>query len=103
MNSATEDWIPILSLGGKGMRKITIEAIPLELRAKNCWLNSYSKKVSTGKSTKPPIDPKTGGSGSSTDPRTWGTFNQAINRWARSNPRAIFFKGASYDATSDVR
>jgi len=50
---------------------------PAELRALPQWMVAGSGDASS-KEYKRPIDPKTGKWGSPTDPRTWGTFEQAM-------------------------
>src|SRR5262245_8346203 len=59
-------------------------SIPVELRERPQWV-SWKFVPRDGKQTKCPVDPKTGGEASSTDPSTWAAFDQAVNHW-RSSP-----------------
>jgi putative DNA primase/helicase len=52
------------------------DSIPIELRALPHWL-CWRWAMRNGKYTKPPVDPHTGGDGSSTNPGTWTTFDHA--------------------------
>jgi hypothetical protein len=54
--------------------------IPQELRALDQWLAYRAVKKPNGKYNKPPINAKTGGPGSSTDPTTWSSFEAAVAR-----------------------
>jgi len=54
--------------------------IPPELMAMDQWLAYRAVPKPNGKINKPPIDAKTGESGSSTDPRTWSSYELASKR-----------------------
>lgn len=56
---------------------MTMQFFPAELRALPQWMVAGSGDPSS-KDFKRPIDPKTGKWGSPTDPKTWGTFEQAM-------------------------
>lgn len=52
--------------------------IPPEMRERPQWACSSGKPSSTDKEGKRPRNPKTGGFASTTDPATWGTFDEAV-------------------------
>src|SRR5262245_1557481 len=52
------------------------ENIPIELRTRPNWV-CWRWAQRDGKYTKPPVNPITGGDGSSTDSGTWTTFERA--------------------------
>lgn len=52
-------------------------SIPSELRDRPQWV-AWERVEREGKPTKRPVNPHTGGGASSTDPRTWGTFAEAV-------------------------
>ena len=58
-------------------------AIPSELLARPQWV-CWRFELRDGKLTKVPLDPKTGKHASTTDPATWGSFQQALARAKRS-------------------
>lgn len=43
------------------------------------WVN-WKKIQKNGKETKPPINPRTGGAASNSDPTTWSTYDKALDR-----------------------
>lgn len=58
-----------------------VENIPVELREKArwvCWKLEYREKE---RGSKIPVDPSTGRNASSTNSRTWGTFDEALSRF----------------------
>jgi primase-polymerase (primpol)-like protein len=64
--------------------------IPAELRQIPQWVCWKAKPGKNGKIDKVPFDPKTGRAASSTDPATWGVFEQAVAtskkwRWLRGH------------------
>ncbi|MBX3361132.1 MAG: hypothetical protein KF912_06395 [Phycisphaeraceae bacterium] len=64
--------------------RVVAECIPAELKTMPRW--ACWKAVSNregGKPKKVPIDPHTGGAAKSSDPATWGTFDEAIASLAR--------------------
>lgn len=69
----------------KKLTKENIDAIPVEIRYEDRWVNWNSKKA--------PIDPKKKGSyAKCNDPSTWGTFNQAlINTTAEGSELGVGF------------
>jgi len=54
-----------------------VQAVPSDLRERPQWV-CWRYVERDGKSTKCPIDPVHGGTASSTDRATWGTFEQAV-------------------------
>jgi putative DNA primase/helicase len=60
------------------MLKFIDENIPAELRQIPQWVCWKAKPGKNGKIDKVPFDPKTGRAASSTDPATWGVFEQAV-------------------------
>jgi DNA-binding transcriptional ArsR family regulator len=55
---------------------VSADSIPVELRTLPNWV-CWRWAMRDGKYTKPPVDPHTGGDGSSTNPATWTTFEHA--------------------------
>jgi hypothetical protein len=55
---------------------VSADCIPIELRTLPNWV-CWRWAMRDGKYTKPPVDPHTGGDGSSTNPATWTTFDRA--------------------------
>ncbi|KQP53020.1 hypothetical protein ASF34_01210 [Methylobacterium sp. Leaf106] len=72
-----------------------------EMRERPHWLAwNYEWKVNrqgVGKWDKPPLNPHTGQHGSSTDPATWATYEQAVARAKREN-----LPGIGYVLTPDI-
>ncbi len=56
------------------------EAIPTDLREREQWI-VWRVEQRDGDPTKIPVDPSTGGPASSTDPDTWGSFEDALSSW----------------------
>lgn len=56
----------------------SFQHFPAELRALPQWCVATLEPKVGGKEDKRPFDPKTGKPASSTDPATWGTFDQAV-------------------------
>jgi putative DNA primase/helicase len=54
-----------------------LENIPSELKERPCWV-AWEYRFRNGKWTKMPFGPKTGNFAKSNDPRTWATFEQAV-------------------------
>lgn len=63
------------------MKPERIAAIPKEMKDRHQWV-AWSLVHRAGKPTKLPIDPKTGYTAKSDDPKTWGTFEQALHAGA---------------------
>ena len=62
---------------------INTHSIPQELKDRDqwvCWNAIPNKDKKASKPKKVPIDPKTGRPASVSDPSTWGTFKQALDR-----------------------
>ncbi len=57
--------------------------VPACLRERAQWV-CWTYVERNGRRTKCPLSPSTGGNASSTDPRTWGTFEQAVATCQRS-------------------
>jgi primase-polymerase (primpol)-like protein len=69
------------------------ENIPAELRALKQWIVwAHTWKEAEKKWAKVPYSPATGANASSTDPATWGTFEEAVAAYtaSRSNPNDNF-------------
>lgn len=58
---------------------MSLESFPEVLRAQKNWL-LWKYETRDGKLTKPPYNPHTDGYADTTDPSTWGTFEQALAR-----------------------
>ena len=59
--------------------------VPEALRALRQWV-AWRYVRRDGKQTKCPVKPTKGGSASSTDPTTWGTFEQAVAATVTPSP-----------------
>lgn len=64
--------------------------IPEAMRARDQWL-CWRTEMRNGKPTKTPIDPQTGGFGSSTDDSTWAGFETALEYYRTSGSDGIGF------------
>ena len=53
--------------------------IPEEIRSLPQWVGFFREAAKNGKTTKKPVNPKTLYGASSTNPETWGTFEQALS------------------------
>lgn len=60
------------------MNNIYINNIPAELKKLNQWVAWDSKKKENGKTTKIPINPKTGTFAKVNDDQSWGSFGEAV-------------------------
>lgn len=60
------------------MNNICINSIPAELKKLNQWVAWNSKKKENGKTTKIPINPKTGNFAKVNDNGSWGSFEEAL-------------------------
>ncbi len=60
--------------------ELNLESIPATLRELPQWV-AWRYEMRGGKQTKMPLDAKTGGPGSSTDPSTWTGFDEAVAAW----------------------
>ena len=67
--------------------------IPETLKAIPHWVTWRIEERSNGKKTKPPFDPKKPGFvyASSTDPKTWGTFKDALNHRITNGAEGLGF------------
>jgi hypothetical protein len=75
----------VVETGKPNTVQLIPENIPDELKARPQWVNwRWEKRY--GKDTKPPINPKTGWYASPTDPKSWGTFTEAVKRY-QDNPK----------------
>ena len=54
-------------------------AVPKELKSLSRWVGFLMTPAKNGRTTKKPIDPQTLHGASSTDPATWGSFDQALS------------------------
>lgn len=62
------------------------DAIPAELRDPPNWV-VWKSEPQKGRQTKVPYNARTGARASSTDPRSWTTFQEALTRYQRSDGR----------------
>jgi putative DNA primase/helicase len=70
----------MLSSGfNREIRGLKVDSIPEELKSLRQWVAWRGKPKENGKLDKIPIDPNTGGNASSSNPRTWGTFQEALD------------------------
>lgn len=74
---------------------VNTDAIPAELKAIPQWVawrgEETTKTDGTLKLNKIPINPKSGKLASSTDPKTWGSFDQAVRMYERKKLGGIGF------------
>jgi hypothetical protein len=71
----------------KGINRVQLHNIPKELRSYKQWVAWKAVPNNNGKITKIPVNPNTGGNASPTNPTTWGTFEEASERyvWNKDN------------------
>jgi primase-polymerase (primpol)-like protein len=67
------------STSNSEMMDLLKENIPDELKSLSQWVGWKGKPKENGKLDKIPIDPKTGNNASSSNPHTWGTFQEALD------------------------
>jgi primase-polymerase (primpol)-like protein len=72
--------------------------IPEVMELRRQWV-CWKLKFKDGKWKKAPVDPKTGKSASTTDPSTWGTFDQAREYYTRRKNKGIM--GIGFVFTKD--
>src|SRR5690606_29296656 len=76
----------------EGAAAVTMQLFPAELRALPQWCVATLNQLEDGKQDKAPYNPRTGARSSTTDPRTWGTLEEALatrDAWrASSAPNA---------------
>jgi hypothetical protein len=66
-------------ISGPANLQDNFERIPEELRVLRQWVVwRYERPDASGKPTKPPYDPRTNKHASSTDARTWGTYDECV-------------------------
>ena len=68
-----------------------INNIPSELKKLNQWVAWDSKEKKNGKTTKIPIDPKTGSYAKVNDNGSWGSFEEALGCYNEKNLQGIGF------------
>lgn len=79
---------------------ISHENIPQELKERPQWVVWGSRRNSEGTMiSKTPIDPKTGANANSTEPKTWGSYTQAVE--ALTKFQEISGIGFVFSATDD--
>lgn len=73
--------------------KIRVDSIPQKMREREQWMGwKEIPRPGRGRGlTKPPINPRTGEFGSSTDGRMWGSFGLAMEAWERFGLEGIGF------------
>ncbi len=71
--------------------------IPPELRERAQWACSTGKATTADKEGKRPRSPRTGGFASTTDPATWGTFEEAVTMAERKGWRHVGYMLAADD------
>lgn len=72
------------------------DAIPAELRERPQWV-CWHWAERAGRWTKVPVNPATGARASTTDPATWGTFDQALTRYCAEDLPGIGFVFSAAD------
>ncbi|USZ71425.1 hypothetical protein [Natronosalvus halobius] len=73
----TAPWVTVSEITPSQTEKMIEGSIPEKLRARDQWL-CWRSEDRDGKSTKVPIDPKTGSFASSTDNTTWSDFDSVL-------------------------
>ncbi len=80
--------------------ELNVDGIPAELKPLPRWVayRMTPPKKEGGKPGKVPVDPRTGGNASSTDPKSWGTFDEALAAMKRYDLAGIgfMFEGSGY-------
>ena len=83
------------------MANVKFSKIPPELRDLRQWL-CWKMEHRNGKPTKVPINPKTGERASTTDPATWGTFQEARLASERNGCSGIGFVFSDRDSFTGI-
>lgn len=74
------------------MSGINVDAIPLELRQRDQWVTwKLIQRKQDKRPTKIPFDSKTGKNASTTDPKTWSTITQALERLSQGGYDGVGF------------
>ena len=63
------------------------------------WVN-WKPEIRNGKETKIPINPRTGDNASTTDPETWGVYDEALN-YDSSHIGFVFAEGDGLTGTCE--
>jgi putative DNA primase/helicase len=79
----------------------TLKHIPAELRLLPHWVG-WRREERGGKATKVPIDPRSGAHASSTDPTTWGSFDEALAATKRYGCNGVGFVFSAEDPYAGV-
>jgi putative DNA primase/helicase len=84
--------------------QVNTDGIPATLRMESSWVawTLASPKKPSDKPRKIPIDPKTGAAASSTDPSTWGSFEDATARMGSDRLAGIGFVFTTQAARSGI-
>lgn len=67
---------------------LNLGKIPVELKNLPQWVN-WKYQIRNGKTTKIPINPRTGGKAQPNNPQTWATFAQAIKYFSKHRAKGI--------------
>src|SRR5216110_148882 len=70
--------------------------VPLCMQTRRQYV-VWKYRMENGKKKKPPFNPQNGRSASTDDPTTWGTFDQALARYARGG-----YDGIGYVCHGDI-
>ena len=82
---------------------VNATGIPAELQRLKQWLAwTLEHRPGQPKPTKVPYDARTGGSGSSTNPETWSSFEQALTAYQMGGYSGIGFVFSPHDPYSGV-
>lgn len=81
---------------------LNIENIPNELQELAQWVCWQARPKDNGKLDKVPISPKTGRNASHSNPKTWGTFQQALARYQGDKLAGIGFVFSKDDPYTGV-
>jgi primase-polymerase (primpol)-like protein len=84
-------------------RILTIASFPAELVARDQWVAwKLIQRKTNKKPTKIPYDAKTGGSGSSTNPKTWASLNVALERLRQGGYDGVGYVFAEEDPYTGI-
>ncbi len=81
---------------------VLADNLPCELKAVPQWV-CWRWEFREGEGwTKPPVNPRTGANAQNNNPKTWGTFDQAWNRYQSGTVDGIGFEFAADDGFSGI-
>jgi hypothetical protein len=73
----------------EGIRQVSPESIPEELRDVSQWVAWRAERRGNGKINKIPVNVKTGGNASTSDPTTWSTYEEVFSYYQNADGNGI--------------